>query len=224
MTGRYTEAPRQINPDEPAKAGRNLARALDNFVLQRGHRSSGSIQLGSPTGSRPTTPLSANSSSLSLSNLMPRTRSPLGQEVLTRDTKDMEEQIELYRKILATNDREKAIMVEYMDELKIKLDNREAIIRRIESDKNFLTAENQALRAAILGPNYAAATAPTVATPTGGLGDGLVNSFAGLNVGNIPAWAPAAGVVDRPVSPNTNPSEDGDDYLDMIIRGNGSGI
>jgi hypothetical protein len=189
-----------------------LANAIENLTLQRGHGSSTSLTT-SPTGLRPSSPspLSPIGSRTNSQALAPRVASPLAN-VVSQETIDLQIQVDLYRNIIETTMQEKTIMIDLINDLKARVAEQDTIVQRIEQDFDAANRDNQALRAAVqqfLTNQYGTAAPP-------GLGQGLPN---------ISAWAAAAGGAPvRPVSPATNPSEDGEEYLDMTLpRFNGGG-
>ncbi|ETN40878.1 uncharacterized protein HMPREF1541_05158 [Cyphellophora europaea CBS 101466] len=218
-TGRYTDPPRQLHPDEPAKAGRNLARALGDLNL-RGHRSSSSL-INTPTTSRPTTPVAAYGARPLTPSMISLYQAP---PTFDLDAPALRAELALYRNIIETATQEKQLMIDLIHDLKDNIAESKTTITQLKQEKDGLARENQALKAATV---YQASSNPfgAIGTSTSGLGHGLGGTFVGQMGQSIPAWAPAHSSTTpaRPDTPNTNPSDDGEYEAVRSLRSRGPG-
>lgn len=129
------------------------------------------------------------------------------------DIQDMHSQIDLYRSVIETAVSEKALMLDVILDLKTKVSDTDAKMVKLEADMNALTQENNVLKAAYsyqsVGNQFGAVGSAA------GLGLGIGgNAFINQTAPSVPAWTPVP-VAARPGTPNTNPSDDDGDYIDM---------
>ena len=148
ITGRYTEAPRQVNPDEPAKAGRNLARALSNLSLTNGHQSSTSIgSAGSASGSRPGSPLVMYGPGPATASDLSQVMAPASY-VVAPGVVALQNQLAFYQNLVVSNQDEKNILIDMIHDLQAKIQDSNNEVARLQSQLGALSRENETLRAA----------------------------------------------------------------------------
>ncbi|RMZ91432.1 hypothetical protein DV736_g1323, partial [Chaetothyriales sp. CBS 134916] len=143
-TGRYTDAPRQIIPGEPAKAGRNLNRSLRNIALSTSqHRSSSSLSsIAGHACSRPDTPSALE---------MPRLPTPSPRSV--EATTSLQSDTAFLRNLVEQASREKAVLASAIERLSIENDqlkhdtevNRN-LVGQLQGEMKQLTSERDVLR------------------------------------------------------------------------------
>lgn len=152
--------------------------------------------------------------------MLSRAQSPSSYENI-QEAQDVQSQITLYRNVIATTTQEKQLMLEVILDLKSTVSELKAAVGQLESDKNILARENQALKSAVAFQQPTANRYGAIgsgAVPGLGHGLGNTNTFTSQLTASVPAWAPRSAPLPtadrRPGTPNTNPSDDGD-YEDM---------
>ncbi|KPI42542.1 uncharacterized protein AB675_9689 [Cyphellophora attinorum] len=233
-TGRYTEAPRQVNPNEPAKAGKNLARALSSLSISGQQAGLGMGLVGTPMGSRPMTPVGSvggiggvgSSGSRPVTpSLLSRAYSPAPLHV-PQDIVALQNELGFYKTMAATNQQEKTILIDMIHTLQASQTDLQNRVARLESEKGAAMRDNEALKANSIYQVRANPYGPIGHHPhPAPVGFGAFdNSFAAGSARRAavptghgvigpapptPSWCTARPTVPSPA--NTNPSDDDDE-------------
>ena len=173
-TGRYSDAPRQVVPGEPAKAGRNLDRSLKNLSLTARNSSS---SLNSITALRPMTP------GFELPNTSHSNHSSF-DFTAGANSQAISENAFL-RGLISQSNPEKAFMISTVEALQQEKATLRSTINAQVSENDKLVKERDALRAALSLQQQQQQQQRNLSHPYGAIGGHLSRSGR-----STPTWAP----------------------------------